>query len=363
MASPSARDLAMLLELVRRMHEAPEAIARHSVEAVRALIGSECATYSDFDLLTSTAVETLDPGLVLPAAAREAFDRHMHEHPLITHYAKTGDGRAYKASDFISQSKLLRLALYGEYIKPYFNTHYQIAMAIKADPTRIVGLSLARKRRDFSERDRLLLNLLRPHLLQAVRHAEAVAAVATAPSSGRAEDATREIVVTDARGEVHAVTARAHEWMRRYFGQPRSPRQLPDAICRWLEGRLRSRDRLDDVAGDRPLVAQNDCNRLVVQYVVRGDVLLLLLHEQQKLAAEQLMCLGLTRREAEILLWLAQGKASAAIAAITGSAVRTVEKHLEHIYRKLGVENRTAAAAIAHATRFGDGAASGPRAS
>lgn len=354
MVSPSARDLAMLLELVRRMHEAPEAIARHSVEVVRALIGGECATFSDFDLRTSTAVETLDPGLVLPAAAREAFERHMHEHPLITHFARTGDGRAYKASDFVTQSELHRLALYSDYIQPYFHTHYQIAMAIKAHPTRVIGLSLARERRDFSERDRLLLNLLRPHLLHAVRHAEAVSAVATAPCSGRAEDATREVVVTDERGNIHAATARAHEWMRRYFGQPRSPSQLPDAICRWLEHQLRSRARLEDVAGDSPLVAHDDCNRVVVQYVVRGDVLLLLLHERQKLAVEQLKCLGLTRREAEILLWVAQVKASATIAAITGSAARTVEKHLEHIYRKLGVENRTAAAAIAHGTRLRD---------
>ena len=60
----------------------------------------------------------------------------------------------------------------------------------------------------------------------------------------------------------------------------------------------------------------------------------------------------LTLREREVLHWLARGKSNGEIAAILGISSATVGKHLEHIYPKLGVENRTAAAAIAtNATR------------
>lgn len=52
----------------------------------------------------------------------------------------------------------------------------------------------------------------------------------------------------------------------------------------------------------------------------------------------------LTRRETEVLRWVAAGKADLQIAAIVGASVRTVHKHLENAYVKLGVENRTAAA-------------------
>jgi len=62
--------------------------------------------------------------------------------------------------------------------------------------------------------------------------------------------------------------------------------------------------------------------------------------------------LGLTTREAEVLSWLSKGKTNRDIAQILGLSPRTVDKHLEQIYAKLGVENRTAAAAIAaNATR------------
>jgi len=52
----------------------------------------------------------------------------------------------------------------------------------------------------------------------------------------------------------------------------------------------------------------------------------------------------LTAREREVLEWVAAGKTSRDIAAILGASPRTIEKHLERIYDKLGVETRTAAA-------------------
>ncbi len=54
--------------------------------------------------------------------------------------------------------------------------------------------------------------------------------------------------------------------------------------------------------------------------------------------------LGLTEREAEVLLWVAQGKSNADIAGILGAAENTVKKHLQNIFEKLGIESRNAAA-------------------
>lgn len=56
---------------------------------------------------------------------------------------------------------------------------------------------------------------------------------------------------------------------------------------------------------------------------------------------------GLTRREREVIAWVAAGKRNAEIAAILGAKPRTVGKHLERIFEKLGVETRSAAVRIA----------------
>ena len=55
----------------------------------------------------------------------------------------------------------------------------------------------------------------------------------------------------------------------------------------------------------------------------------------------------LTQREAEVLYWVVRGKTSKDIGDILGSSPRTVDKHLEHVFEKLGVETRTAAANLA----------------
>lgn len=53
--------------------------------------------------------------------------------------------------------------------------------------------------------------------------------------------------------------------------------------------------------------------------------------------------LGLTPREAEVLLWVAQGKSNADIGIITNTSEKTIKNHMTHIFEKLGIESRNAA--------------------
>lgn len=59
--------------------------------------------------------------------------------------------------------------------------------------------------------------------------------------------------------------------------------------------------------------------------------------------ATPLESLGLTPREAEVLLWIAQGKSNSDIATILETSVHTVKKHLQNLFAKLGVESRNSA--------------------
>lgn len=77
--------------------------------------------------------------------------------------------------------------------------------------------------------------------------------------------------------------------------------------------------------------------------------ILLRLVDAKKVAGEELLKekLKLTTRESQVLFWLAKGKTNREVAQILEMSPRTVNKHLEQIYPKLGVENRTSAAAVA----------------
>ena len=95
-------------------------------------------------------------------------------------------------------------------------------------------------------------------------------------------------------------------------------------------------------------MVDRDARQLSLRLVRESGRCLLLLNERSAtIDVPRLMALGLTSREAEVLSWLTQGKTDSEIGIIIGSRPKTVGKHLERIYKKLGVESRTAAVARA----------------
>ena len=78
-------------------------------------------------------------------------------------------------------------------------------------------------------------------------------------------------------------------------------------------------------------------------YDASGNATLLLRSQSAESAANRVNFSTLTRRENEVLGWIAQGKSNPDIALILGLSVRTIYKHVENLFAKLGVENRAAA--------------------
>lgn len=125
---------------------------------------------------------------------------------------------------------------------------------------------------------------------------------------------------------------------------------LPRQVREWIVQRSGS-DAPASTAD--PLGLKPDRGSLALEFTYIGqigpDEILLRLAEgggtdDQRVLQQKLM---LTQRESEVLLWIARGKSNRDIADILTLSPRTVNKHLEQIYTKLGVENRASAAALA----------------
>jgi len=73
----------------------------------------------------------------------------------------------------------------------------------------------------------------------------------------------------------------------------------------------------------------------------RDDLVMLALEEEHAPPGPAaLLALGLTPRQAEVVYWVAQGKTNPEIGTILGASPRTIDKHMERIFARLGVENR-----------------------
>ena len=126
--------------------------------------------------------------------------------------------------------------------------------------------------------------------------------------------------------------------------------ELPPSMLQWLDQAQNGKA----TPKSQAMAPFPDNEQLHLQYMGKlgpGELLLRLAREPSSdVPARFNSELGLTSREGEVLSWHAKGKTNRDIAQILGLSPRTVDKHLEQIYAKLGVENRTAAAAIATAT-------------
>ncbi|HEX6414884.1 MAG TPA: helix-turn-helix transcriptional regulator [Burkholderiales bacterium] len=208
--------------------------AQLGVEQLPQLVASEFTTLSICHLASGRREVFGLPAGALSEQDRAAFDRHFHEHPLVRYHAYQGGRGTQRISDSLPIEQFRRSALYNDYYRRIRIDH-AMALPIYVRDGVLVSFVLNRTRRNFTDRERALLDVLRPHL------------------------------------------ARVYQRL----------------------------------------------NRLG----------------------------GLTAREAEVLRWVAAGKSDAQIAAILHISARTVQKHLQHSYEKLGVESRTAAAMRANGRR------------
>lgn len=144
-------------------------------------------------------------------------------------------------------------------------------------------------------------------------------------------------VVLDSLGRVAWRSPQALRWLQSAFGQADSAQALA-----WLQSAL---------DGHKITTPTADPGRLVARHIGQSGIsefmLLLQLESAHKSSTMRQPDVPLTPRETEVLSWLAKGKTNRDIADILGMSHRTVNKHLEHIFVKLGVETRSAATAIA----------------
>jgi DNA-binding CsgD family transcriptional regulator len=179
----------------------------------------------------------------------EAWMRFGEQNPLLRYYQQTLHGRAMRFSDVCTTEELHALDLYKECYAP-MGVEHQMAFTLPAGPRRVLAIAMSRCDRDYSDRERDLVDRARPFLIQAYLNAIAFQA---------------------ARAGIESAT-------------PVTP------------------------------------------------------------LLESLLSEGLTQREAQSLRLVALGQSNHHVAEALGISHRTVGKHLERGFRKLGVSDRSSAA-------------------
>jgi DNA-binding CsgD family transcriptional regulator len=307
---------------------------RSALEQLAQLVPSDVSSWNRIALATGAIQHEAAPSEAEPREAFEAVAPTASRHPLLHPHA-LAPRPAVRLSDALEPRLLQRSELYGELLHRS-GAEYGISIAVRPHAGETVVFALGRHERQFSERDRDVLDVARPGLEHALQLAEArerlLLALASNPPPGTG------VVLLDDYGEIQHSSPEAHRWLAEHFGPAQHPGWLPEPVAAWLA--LPPRPALESV---------RDGRRLAIRLLPGEPNALLLEEEVELFRAGTLEQLGLTGREREVL------EAARAAGADVESwladelflSLHAVRERLDRLEAKLGVGNLPDAIAAA----------------
>lgn len=305
---------------------------RHLMRLIRGLVPCESINLGTIDLESEEGFHFSLDGFLMPAERRALLPHFKHQHPMLEHARRHGYNPPLRFTDFYSRRQFEERPLYRECYRGY--THSMLTFGVAAPPGLNVSFVLSREDKDFSDDDCQALAVLQP-LIASVLHQRMLRDAyqvkhVNGPSTGVAYGIGPNLQVADTQAmellQTHFPTSNRHRlspalWtaLLLQFGQVTPVKSFPEG------GRLYIR-----------IGPSLNAWRMEI-WEADG-------HVPDNVLAD----FRLTNRQGEVARWLAMGKSNAEIALILGISARTVEKHLETIYRQLGVENRIAAMSLLH---------------
>jgi len=309
-------------------------LRRRVLHTLAEIVPADFLSWDRVEAATGAVDHQAFPAEAEPHGAFGAVVETAADHPLLAaHAARRRD--AVRLSELADAGPLARTELYRDLLHAA-GVEYEIAIGMRTERGDAVVVALGRTEREFSERDRDVLDVACPVLEDALRTTQArdrlVPALAADPLPGTA------VVLLNRDGEIELSTPDADRWLAEHFDVAEHPGWLPGPVAEWLALPPRP-----------PLVSERDGRRLTVR-LLPGDPHLLLLEEQVgRFRTDALDRLGLTPRETEVLRAAAILDDEAEIAWDLFLSLRAVRARLARLEAKLGV--RTASDAVARVLR------------
>lgn len=319
-----------------------------SLRILRQLVPTIFTSYNELNLRTGAVIIVFEPAeareLSLPYLPKIA--KYGEQHPLLVDYQRTGEPRPQAISDFVAWEEWQTRDIYREVFAPT-NVGESLSFIVHNTSLTRIFFVLNRARPDFTERDRTICTILQPHLTQAFENAQAFteARAIAALATGALAELSHGVIIADRAGHLRHANDLAVSLLDRFLpAPPEQPRRLPPALHAWLR-----EQRAPGLQPHQPFRLVQGRRTLVVRCAEReeGSFLLLLSERGAEPDAQRLEQFGLSPREAEVLYWVTQGKSNAQVATILGISPRTIDKHLEKVFSKLGVDARGPAMCLA----------------
>lgn len=329
-----------------------QTLSARIVETVRLAVPHDMICLDVFDNSNRIQSQMLQYPYVFTPELHNLTAQYVEQHPLFVEGVLKRNAAPKRIKDFAARTDYYDSIFYNEIYRP-LSIDDQIGVGMNVTEDVYISCCFNRSKKDFSEEECQITSLIESHLTLAIRNTWALEKARSGAErlQSAVENISTGMIVLDADGGVEFINEAALSLLQKYFSGAVGVAavgkfKLPEVVEAWRKIHANANFNGSEFRlPPAPLVVANQHGRLRITLSFNGGLRqqTLLFEEQLALAPENLTLLDLTRREAEILYRVAHGKTDAEIAALHGISLRTVQNHLQHIYIKLGVENRTAA--------------------
>jgi DNA-binding CsgD family transcriptional regulator len=342
-----------------------------------------------------TTQVTMMAGTMVNSWADIASPEYLRDNPALQNYLATGNPAPNKISNFISDREFLNREGLYETLFSYYGMRDQLGCMISdsrrqpglissfeevlidrlqsltdgslpteerpllsatvANPTTFyqnetlghLSIGFHRSKRSFTESDLSILTTLSPHIQVAYRNAQQYTKFQhQLNSQSQAFDKLKAIVLT-VSGEVRLISAAAAKLLDRYFdGEWTNSNQLPDPLNSWVQQQLRIQ-KSEIFAATQPWQIEKHGGKLTIDllcdFAAEQHLLICTEKSNDFSPVQRFQSIGLSKREAEVLALVAVGKTNLQIAQQLAIGIKTVKKHVEHIFGKLNAKSRNEA--------------------
>jgi DNA-binding CsgD family transcriptional regulator len=353
------RELKRFSEAVLALHECkrPADLGASILRAIQYLLDADSHVLNWIGVSRFEDI-SMRSGEVPRETSLEVFNSHITEHPLIDmiHDARKLEcSRALRWSDRMSFREFQHTGLYHDFFR-HMATRHQFAITMKVGDDAALGLSFNRTSRDFRDEELRLTEMFAPHIRQLIGQMRGRLEMDQALALRELALHDLPTVVVDEQARPLFIADQARRWLHDYFPIATAS-GLPEKLALWLRGNPSAGAVFIQIADGRKLTCT--CGEITTRQESDQAFMFPSAHHSTHVRCLRfreertgkdvglLQKLGLTPREADVLFWMAEGKRNSEIGIILGTSVRTVDKHRENLFAKLGVDNRTMAVAMA----------------
>ena len=267
--------------------------------------------------------------------------KYAHQSPFTPYFLATLDPRWKKVTDFIPFDEFQKTEIYRLALSPIGIKH-QLFCFLGVFNGTLHAFVTNRADKEFTERDREVLNLIHPHLLNSFINACAYSNAQNSIQQMRAamETAPGAFGYFNQQGQLVWLQKRAEEWLKAFFSNETwVDEKVPHTVRQMINRSAQENN------SPQQIEKNNTTERLTIclgaspvgGWVIRLERFPLIPPSHFRPLPQ------LSDRKNEVLKWMVEGKRNAEIATILNLSTRTVENHVQEILRELMVENRATA--------------------